>query len=251
MTPPILYQTWKTREIPPNMMTYRQKWLNMTPQYEHPLLDDQDLRSLVETHFPHYLELYDSFTHNIERVDFARYIMMYLGGVYADLDTYPIKPIDKWVQTGKIVLGREPLEHAHEIYKREVVLCNAFMISPPKKQFWIDFMDYIMDHYEHNSAPVYTTGPMAMTKFYEDHPERFNDVIITDPCIFFPMTGKGKISEWCSLDKDSYVVHVWTNTWVTKWYEDPRWLNTRYWFYILLVVFVLLWSWLYSRKFNQ
>jgi len=250
--PKIFYQTWKDLHLPEDFANNRRKWLlllnnSVLDQWRTPLLTDVDLRELVKVHFPQYLVAYDGFTENIERVDFARYIMMYIGGVYADLDTYPLKSINGWVGMNKIVLGREPLEHAREKYGREVVICNAFMISPPGKQIWIDLMDFIIENYEPHYKPVENTGPMAMTKFLEAHPEKFKNakVVITDPCVFFPMMGDGNMSPRCNVNKDSYVVHVWKNTWVTNPFKDPRWKNRRYWFWGLLAVFSGIWLWLY------
>lgn len=242
-TPKVLYQTYKSRQLTPIFAKYHQKWKEMLPEYNHVFLTDDDLENLVSTHFPKYLNQYKSFTHFIERVDFARYIMMWLGGVYADLDTYPLKHIDPWVTKNKIVLGREPLEHSRKIYKREIVLCNAFMISPPNQQLWIDFMDYIVQHYRPNEDPVYTTGPMAMTKFFEHYPHKFQNVIITDPCVFFPMINDGTISKHCNGNKessnplaDSYVVHAWENSWTNKWYNGPTIWNVKYWFTLLFIL---------------
>lgn len=249
-TPKIFYQTWKDHNLPTSFSANREKWLQLlsNTDWQTPLLTDDDLRILVETHFPQYLDDYDSFTENIERVDFARLVMMYLGGVYADLDTYPLKPIDRWVETNKIVLGREPLEHARGIYNREVVLCNAFMISPPGHSFWIDLMEFIIDHYEPHYKPVQNSGPMALTKFLEAHPDAFEGVVITDPCVFFPMVGDGTISKTCNLERDSYVVHVWSNSWVVNPFRDPRWKNKRYWVWGLLVLFACVWIYLYTLE---
>lgn len=265
-TPKILYQTWKTKNIPPQFAKNQRKWLDAidyvssddskisASEWKYVLLDDNDLRNLVKSNFPQYLNAYDSFTKNIERVDFARLVMMYIGGVYADLDTYPVKPIDKWISEGKIVLGREPIEHAKKLYGgRVTVLCNAFMISPPHKQIWVDMMNYIIKNYEPNFKPVYNTGPMAMTLFMESHRKKFDDVIITDPCVFFPMLGDSTFSSRCidssgKLLPDTYVVHEWENTWVVKWWEDPELFNARYWFWGSLTIFVVLWLRAYNAK---
>jgi len=248
MIPHILYQTWKTKTVPDDMKPYRKEWLNFTPGWSHPLLDDEDNRKLVQKYFPQYLDDYDGFTKNIERVDFARYVMMYCGGVYADLDTHPLKSIDKWMTTNKIVLGREPLEHARKIYGREIVICNAFILSPPKLEFWSLLLEWIVDHYEHNYDAVYNTGPMAITLFFEAHPEAFEDVIITDPCVFYPLLGDGTVSKECDGLKESYVAHEWNNTWVPSVWTDPKWFNRRYWCYALTFIFVMLWIVLWLRR---
>lgn len=238
-TPKVIWQTWKTKNVPPNLSQYRKKWLESHPDYQHILLDDQDLRDLIQEYFPEYLDAYDSFTQNIERVDFARYAILYAkGGVYVDLDTVPLKRVDKYVNLGKPVIGCEPSEHAKKIYSREKVLCNAVMISPPGYKIWRKLMDFIISNYERNYKPVETTGPMAMTKLYESDPTLFKDVLITHPCVFYPLTGQQTVSSECNL-KDSTVAHIWTNTWVEKnWWDNPLLWNARYWVWSLLIFYV-------------
>lgn len=243
VVPRILYQTWKTYNVPPKMQTLRDKWLEMLPVeqgWSHPLLDDKDLRDLISNETPQYLSAYDSFTYQIERVDFSRYVMMYLGGIYADLDTYPTKQLDTFLASGKIVLGCEPQEHA-SVFGRETVVCNAFMISPPRQHFWIELMDYIVLNYEPKSNPVYTTGPMAITKFYEEHPKTFTNVWITDACTFYPMTAKLGVSSQCDL-KDAYVVHVWHNSWSPSVWKNPTYFSAKTWLIAGLVIFFFIWA---------
>ena len=246
-TPRVIWQTWKVKTpLPERLRKYREKWLTSHRDYEHVLLDDQDLRDIVKECVPEYLKDYDSFTQNIERVDFARYALLYLrGGVYADLDTIPLKKIDIWVAKGQPVIGCEPLEHAKKIYSREKVLCNAFMISPPGEKVWKDLMTYIVKHYERNYKPVENTGPMAMTYLYEKSPQSFANVIITDPCVFYPLTSAEKVSKGCNINQ-AYVAHIWANTWVDKhWSESPLVWNARYWAAGLVVLYVVLWLYLY------
>lgn len=255
-TPKILHVTWKTREIPPQYKDYYSKWVDFTSDWDHRIYDDDDLRNFVKKYYPEYIEAYDGFTSHIERVDFARYAILHkLGGVYADLDTFPLRKIEQWLKVGKVVLGREPLEHSRQIYKREVVLCNAFMISPPGDEFWIKLMDFIVQNYRKYQNAVYTTGPMAMTLFYEKDPLSFEDVVITDPCVFFPLTNDGysqktqnvdgvvynNISEACDMNT-AYVAHAWSNSWVSNvWYKDPLIWNKDYWAIALFIIFFLIW----------
>ena len=120
------------------------------------------------------------------------------------------------------------------------------MISPPKQKIWKDLMAYIIKHYERNYKPVENKGPMAMTHLYEESPEVFNNVVITDPCTFYPLTNNG-ISKRCDIDKDSYVAHIWANTWIDKhWWESPLIWNARYWVIGLMSIYIILWICLYK-----
>lgn len=229
-TPKILHQTWKSKEIPESCKDLVATWKNMFPDYEYKFYLDEDLRDVVKKYVPQHLSLYDAMSKNIERVDFARYAILYgIGGVYADIDTLPLRRIDNWLETGKVVLGREPLEHSRTLYGREVVLCNAFMISPPKEEFWLKLMDFIADNYSPKNDVVSNTGPMAMTFFFEKYPKMFENVVVADPCAFFSVTngftdkeqlGIKSISRFCDLlnpsckEKIPYVVHLWHNEWL-------------------------------------
>ncbi len=239
MIPRIFYQTYKSDDLPPSFEKNQDRWLAtlgnppvITNPWVNPIhrrgwtyvfLDDDGLRDVVKAIVPHYLDQYDDFSDPIERVDFARYCLMYMGGVYADMDTYPLQPIDGWLSKNSPILGCEPSEHANDLYNREVVACNAFMMSPPKHSFWMELMDYIVENYVHNDDPVFTTGPMAITKFLESRGN--DDVILGHPCLFFPLTAKGVVSQECaSSGVTAYVVHEWANSWTPSWWRS-KWLN--------------------------
>jgi len=224
--PKIIHQTWKNKELPEKLENWRNMWLEMCPNYKHILYDDDDIENFMKSYFPQYMKDFNNFAYNIERVDFWRCAVLYVyGGVYADLDVFPMKSIDIFLEKNKVVLGREPIEHARNYNGTEFLLCNAFMISPKKDSFWLDMMEYIIKKYKYGDNPVATTGPGIMTKFYREHPEKFKNVIITEPNSFYPITfNKSKkiqeyqgkvyknVSDYCDM-KDAYVVHMWEGSW--------------------------------------
>jgi cytoskeletal protein RodZ len=131
----------------------------------------------------------------------------------------------------KIIIGQEPLEHARNIYGRDMVLCNAIMLSVPGHPFWLQLMNFVASNYNRNGSPVHNTGPMAMTMMYERHRDFFDDVKIMPACTFYALTNnntsihKGRyksISASCVNDIDTaYAVHHWTNTWIAP-YDATR-----------------------------
>lgn len=127
----------------------------------------------------------------------------------------------------KIIIGQEPLEHARNIYGRDMVLCNAIMMSVPGHPFWLNLMNFIASNYNRNGSPVHNTGPMAMTLMYERNRDHFDDVKIMPACTFYSLTNnntsihKGRhksISAECvdAID-NAYTVHHWTNTWIAPY----------------------------------
>ena len=60
------------------------------------LFTDEENREIVAHFFPDFLETYDRFKQNIQRVDAVRYIYMYVwGGIYLDLDYLALRSFDE------------------------------------------------------------------------------------------------------------------------------------------------------------
>ncbi len=65
------------------------------PGWDYRFFDDAAVHQFVETEFPEYREVFDSFCEPIQRVDFFRYLAIYrLGGFYFDLDVLLSRPLD-------------------------------------------------------------------------------------------------------------------------------------------------------------
>lgn len=249
-TPKILHQTWKSKDLLPKFIEWQKMWLDMCPDYKYKFYTDEHLIQVFKNHLPQYLESFKSFAKQIERVDFWRYAILYVyGGVYADMDVFPLKSIDCWLEKNKIILGKEPLEHSRIYDGTDFMICNAFMISPKGEKFWLELMDFIIANYSPDSSPVRTTGPGIITNFYYKHPEKFCNVIITEPECFFPLTAgktnkfqiyKGKVfknvSKFCNVKK-AFVVHMWEGTWA----QLPSWGITLigYGFVIIILILIL------------
>ena len=61
---------------------------------EHTLWGKKEIEDLIEK-YPQYKELYYGFRYDIQRIDFARLLILYdRGGLYLDLDIYPFQDAD-------------------------------------------------------------------------------------------------------------------------------------------------------------
>ena len=203
------------------------------------MYDDEDILRFMEKHFPQYIEKFNRFKHNIERVDFWRYAVLYVkGGVYADLDVYPLKSIDIWLEKNCVVLGKEPIKHARQYDGSDTLICNAFMISPQGERFWLDLMDYIIENYSEDNNPVMNTGPGIITKFYKKFGDKYN-VIITEPEIFYPIDAQQcKEENYEQYCKDAFVVHMWEGSWCSK--KLPSWAIALIIFGIVFIILLIL-----------
>ncbi len=220
MIPRILHQTWKTARVPRAFRGYVASFSKFQ-QLDWRLYDDAQLRALVVRCFPQHVQLYDAFTRNLERVDFARYVLMHAyGGIYADLDMECLKPLDPLLAADGPILGTEPSEHA-AVYQFERIVCNAILFSPPGHPLWANLLDYIAQKYRPHGNPVYNTGPLALTSCLRDHPQWFADAQILPPPMLYPQVDKrfgGKrdgrffhVSWECQI-ADAYATHHWAHT---------------------------------------
>lgn len=267
LTPRIIHQTWKTQSVPHTLREYAESCKRVNPSYAYRMYTDSDLRDIIVSAFPQYIMAYDGFAHNIERVDFARYAILYtIGGVYADLDMQCVSPFDKYVALSRPVFGDEPVEHRDTLYGgRSHVICNALMISPPKQQIWLDIMDWIVQNYNPTNNPVYNTGPMALTLLYESIPSAYSQSLITSACEFYSQTdrmttktqqGIPYISMECNNDQNQPVaVHRWAHTWIPQASQNSHDKVAHYRRYItygafgsLLITCVVLFILLYSCR---
>ncbi|PYH41020.1 TPT-domain-containing protein [Aspergillus saccharolyticus JOP 1030-1] len=201
--PKLIHQTWFPAGS--NMSENAQMWVQtmraQNPEWEYVLWDDKTNRLLVETHFPWFLKDYDRLPKEIHRADVVRNLYMFLfGGMYADVDTEALRPVDalfaghdtplraahssilgSW--TGQTKLqgsGMHPqrafLGHmAHRAgLDGPAAVPNGWMASPPGHPFWLLPVIHVIENPEGNGdgSVESLTGPTALSfllhRYYED-----------------------------------------------------------------------------------
>jgi mannosyltransferase OCH1-like enzyme len=112
--PKIIHQIWHSfgdsypptsdapsrRNAPPKWDASRVAWTAANPGWTHMMWNEKDSRDLIALHYPKFLKYYDFYPNAIQRVDAARYfIVHHYGGVYIDMDLFPIKgsALDDWI----------------------------------------------------------------------------------------------------------------------------------------------------------
>ena len=125
--PRILHQTWNTSEIPAKWRGYQSSWLENHPSWQYVLWTADDHRRLIAERHSWFLPTYDAFPRHIQRVDAAKYFILYTyGGCYADLDCECLKPVDAFLEQGGVVVGKT----------RDGVIGGAFFASPSRHPLW-------------------------------------------------------------------------------------------------------------------
>lgn len=166
--PALIYQTWKSRSaIPANYRHWRQTFVDLNPDCQVLLWDDDDNRAFIAERFAWALPVYDGYPREIFRADAVRFFFLFeFGGLYADMDTECLQPIRPSATAGSVVLcrmgGNPHFAHA---------LPNAVMASRPFQIFWLFAIKCMLDAAASpaaaTSGPEDLTGPVLLKRAYD------------------------------------------------------------------------------------
>lgn len=194
--PQIIHQTWKNHSIPDLYKEWSASWTKVNPTWLHILWSDDENLRLVREHYPTFLPAYLGLPTNISRADAARPLILHrYGGVYSDLDSQALRPLDTLLAGLEVVLARmgNDNEFQHSIP-------NAFMASRPQEDFLLFFVRHIQRVQEgiasHRSVPSTETiaGPVALKAavdaYLEVKPK--SQVTILPPGLIYPVNWAAK-----------------------------------------------------------
>lgn len=100
MIPKIIYQTWKTKNLPQSCIDIKNNIQKLNPDYKMLLYDDKDIDNFIKSNFDEYT--YNSFLEldvGAAKADFWRYCILYkYGGIYLDIDSNIIRPLNELIE---------------------------------------------------------------------------------------------------------------------------------------------------------
>lgn len=146
-----------------------------SPEYQHILWnDDMDIDNLVRDSFPQLYDMFKSYPKNIQRIDLARYLILYkFGGIYADMDFICLKNFFKDIDNTNVHIVEHPTEYLKFCY-----LQNSLMASPKSSKF---LEKCILEaslrgyHWDKSSSFTenisYTTGPALISDIFKESPD--------------------------------------------------------------------------------
>eukprot|EP00747_Dinoflagellata_sp_TGD_P220969 gnl/TRDRNA2_/TRDRNA2_92881_c0_seq2.p1 gnl/TRDRNA2_/TRDRNA2_92881_c0~~gnl/TRDRNA2_/TRDRNA2_92881_c0_seq2.p1 ORF type:complete len:331 (+),score=32.29 gnl/TRDRNA2_/TRDRNA2_92881_c0_seq2:1-993(+) len=120
---------------------------------------DEDLPAIVQEVAPDLYGAFLNFSDNIEKVDFARYAVLYRdGGIYCDLDIElkDVNALKSLMASNKVTLP----------FENDRMVGQSFMISPPRHPFMLEVMEYLVKRYNPACYATMNTGPDALTEFW-------------------------------------------------------------------------------------
>jgi hypothetical protein len=231
--PRLIHQTWHDANPPEDIGSPR-SWREKNPGWAYRLWTDRDLRQFMGDEFPNLLPLYDSYERGVQRADLGRYCLLYrLGGLYADIDTVCLSPVEPIAGDGRVILCEEPREHAEPARVRRIsrFYFNGTMASPPAAPFWEKVIGLcrLMAPRAHFDV-LETTGPLLLSAAVEQWPDK-SGLSLNSPHLFAPDTVHGApVSEKPAGPHGHLRLsrHLWKGTWY-KVHKDGLRARKRAW----------------------
>lgn len=156
--PRIIYQTMKTSQVPINMKTATNTWINLNPEYQYLFYTDEMCREFLAKNFhPSIVYAYNKLVPGAFKADLWRYAILYkYGGVYADIDMIAKCPLRDIISPADTFIGVRDNDHT--------AVYNAFICCIPGHPFIKAILDFVVNasaqnFYGRNS--LHPTGPLA------------------------------------------------------------------------------------------
>jgi len=194
--PKIIHQIWiNDNELPETLSEMSKTWMVNHPNWEYRLWDKKAIKDLLLSEFPEYLPCYESFEYDIQRWNLAIYfILLHLGGLYADVYSECLAPIDFLLGSASCCIGME-LESETMEYNKQKVIGNAFMACVPNHAYLRMIIDDILInfHKQFSTIPFFqvmeSTGSFLITRVYQQFNEK-DDITLIPAELVAPLTRK-------------------------------------------------------------
>jgi mannosyltransferase OCH1-like enzyme len=229
--PKIIHQIWVDIDepLPKHFRLFGETWKENHPDWKYEFWDEGRMNDFIHEFYPQYLDTYNSFEYNMQRLDAIRYLILNkMGGMYVDFDTECLRSHEELLSGKTCCFSMEPESHKLH-YNKQILFSNALMASIPEHPFMKKIIETVFSYIpktEKHSAKqcimevLTTTGPFALVDIYEKYPEK-NQVFLIPAKFVSPyniaesnLIRKGYESkELDSRLKDVYSVHYFFGNW--------------------------------------
>lgn len=209
LIPHILHQTWDTHDVPRTFVPWIKSWLNNHPHWEYWLWTPRAVHCLLDKHYPSYTVLYDEYPDDISRADVMRYFVLHqFGGIYVDLDTTSLKPLDLWTYSHQCLVSEEPYEHVYLVRQmNHSNIVNSPLAARPRHPFFAEVIKQL-PHYagRYFGDFLHSTGPYFLDAVYQTYIKsiinQHDNITVVPPKYFLPTydpSQTGIIDDKCNV----------------------------------------------------
>jgi len=175
--PKIIWQSWKTKDLPSPILKNINKILHLNPNYIYRLLTDEEIDNFVHVEYsdrPEVVSCYDRLNIIVAKVDFWRYLVLYkYGGIYLDMDSDITGRLDDLIlDTDDAIISSEG---------NPGIFVQWALIFSPGHPILKNVIDLIVENIQNNSFPndiLHMTGPRVFTRAVNMYHKELYNVIL-------------------------------------------------------------------------
>lgn len=206
--------SFKSKTLFKKFDKFRYTWRIKNPDYFYYVWNRQYAREFVKKKFPEYLDMYDSYPYDIQRIDVLRYFLLYeYGGFYTDMDMECLRSISE-IQK-KFPKDIYFIETPNKVFGLNI--SNMFLYSKKKHPFWKRvFIELEKNkdspwYYTKHLTVMCTTGPLFLDKVFSRCMYRLS--LNTYPVNLFNPKGLLHEGEIFKPTKEIYTIHWGEGSW--------------------------------------
>jgi hypothetical protein len=174
--PLVIYESWKSHEVPKGMRNNILRLLETNPEFDYYLYSDEECAAFISDNYDdEVLAAFHALKPGAYKSDLWRYCILYkLGGVYLDIKYYSTVPLIRIIDENPTVFVRDADSYSVQIpagdFSFQTCLYNGFIVSPPKNEIFKLCIDEIVESckkrlYRRNNLDV--TGPCLLGRIIQ------------------------------------------------------------------------------------
>lgn len=160
LIPKTLYLTYKTKDIPPQILQHFQTW---NPGWNIQFYDDQDCIAFLKKHYPErYVNFFQQVKYGPIKADLWRLCVLHkYGGVYCDVDLILLKGVEQFLEPTANFASCLGYEGSNQIFQ-------AFLAATPGHPILKDCMEMLVRK-DPNALYWNLAGTFDMYKIISQH----------------------------------------------------------------------------------
>lgn len=211
------------------------------PNWQIKQWDNNSIREELKSLGQVYLDKYDNFKILHQKIDYARYVLLYIyGGVSVDTDVVALKGFDSTpnIDTSDFIVSEKP--HSKSIN-------NATILSSKNNPILKHVIDNIntkpcLNYQSDFQCIQNTTGPYAFNKLLKDYRDQ---ITVLDKSYFEPCAS---VDPYCVIPDNSVLDHRHELSWLKPehkkvmrlYYEAKHYIGYILFFILLLILILIL-----------
>ncbi len=167
-----VWQTYKTKALPPAGIEAHQTWISLNPEFSCFLWDDIDIENYIRDKWPYdFLQFFHALPIGAMKADWWRYLILASeGGVYSDIDSVCIRPIREWQLKGQTTVPHVLLL---DLDANQSQFCQWTFAATPRHPAMIYICFYVLNQWKQRGVllnadstinVLATTGPTILSQ---------------------------------------------------------------------------------------